>query len=156
MLSPFLCFTIDPSPVLPSKVRGAHLPQEYALARLIQDIEPPHASWSRSTPACEWKGVSCDKQKRITKLHWYSGATKLISRVEMEQRFLGSLRWVWIPESLLFCSVAYNRLSGDCTNGCASSSPHVLVSEPEQVYRRIRLGAFATRTKRTEHFEQFF
>ena len=53
------------------KVRGAQLPQEYELAHFVQDLKYPHRTWNSSVPACEWIGVTCDEELRVTDIEWW-------------------------------------------------------------------------------------
>ena len=67
-----LCHTSDIStqPRLPSKVRGAELPQEYDLARFIGHTQNTDPSWTTSTLACNWRDVECDDGMHVTDLNW--------------------------------------------------------------------------------------
>ena len=84
----------------PSKVRGANLPQEYELARLLGDNENLPTTWSTSTPACEWKGTHCNTDGYVTGLNWDSFS------------LTGTLRWDWLPRSVVLCNVMRNKLTG--------------------------------------------
>ena len=54
----------------PGKIRGALLPQEYELQRLISDVMSPDPSWKTSTAACDWAGVTCNEQGEVTEIDW--------------------------------------------------------------------------------------
>ena len=83
----------------PSKVRGALLPSEYELTRFVSKIENPHISWSASTPACEWKGVTC-VDSRIQIVDWGRSGLK------------GSLLFEWMPRASRFFYL-FNNQVGD-------------------------------------------
>ena len=85
--------------VRPSKVQRVNLPQEYDLARFIEDIENPDPSWNTSTPACAWKGVTCEGI-HVWKIIW--------NRYKLS----GSVHWNWIPQSLQQFRVWENMLTG--------------------------------------------
>jgi len=85
---------------LPSKVRGANLPPEYELMQLIKELDVVPPDWNTLTPVCQWKGVHCDLEKRVTGIHMPS------------QSFSGALNWEMLPRSLKFLNVRLNRLTG--------------------------------------------
>mmetsp|Transcript_9194 Transcript_9194/g.12402 ORF Transcript_9194/g.12402 Transcript_9194/m.12402 type:complete len:214 (+) Transcript_9194:47-688(+) len=85
----------------PSKVRGVSIPQEYKLARLIDDIEHNFPSWKESTPACKWDGVKCDEQSQIIHLKW--GGRDLE----------GQLNWIYMPLLLQSLELWRNQLTGE-------------------------------------------
>ena len=51
-----------------AKVRGAKLPQEYELVGFVENIENPHLSWNTSIPACQWNGIECNHEGRVTRI----------------------------------------------------------------------------------------
>ena len=91
---------VNPGTRLPSKVRGANLPQEYELARFIENITNPHATWTSSTPACEWQNVFCQDDTYVVVLEWDC------------LRLSGSVQWMWLPKTVLSCDFSGNNLSG--------------------------------------------
>ena len=52
------------------KALGAKLKQEYELARFVQNISKLHSSWNTATPACDWKGITCNNQTEVTRIDW--------------------------------------------------------------------------------------
>lgn len=92
---------IPPSKILKlGKLRGAVLPVEYDLLRLIENITNPHNSWMGDTPACEWMGVVCNEKLQVTKIEW--GLMKL----------QGTIIWSALPNSLRDLSLLNNQLTG--------------------------------------------
>ena len=90
-----------------SKV-NTNLPQEYELARFIEDMKNPDPSWNTSTPACEWNYVHCDDSQRVTKLDW-----KWVRKTHRSALVAaGILRWEWLPRTLLSCDVYHNLFTG--------------------------------------------
>jgi len=85
------------------RVRGANLPQEYELAKFTQDIEKPHPSWNTSTPACEWKCVTCEDAIHVTEINWSAFAFERLS---------GTLQWDWLPRTLTACRLWDTQLTG--------------------------------------------
>ena len=83
----------------PGKVRGANLPQEYELMRLIAGLQHPHAAWNTSTPACEWPGVMC-KEQTIIQIDWG------------HRSLFGSMQWECLPKSLEKMKANSARLNG--------------------------------------------
>ena len=84
----------------PSKVRGVSLPQEYELARLIQNVETQHSSWSTATPACQWHRVKCNQEKKVSEISWSHSSLS------------GELHLSCLPLSTTVFSVADNKLTG--------------------------------------------
>ena len=84
----------------PSKVRGVSLPQEYELARLIQNVETQHPSWSTATPACQWHRVKCNQEKKVSEISWSHSSLS------------GELHLSCLPLSTTLFSVADNKLTG--------------------------------------------
>jgi len=84
----------------PSKVRGASLPQEYELARLIQNVETQHPSWSTATPACEWCYVECNQEEKVEEVSW--------SHTSLS----GELHLSYLPFSVKIFDVSDNQLTG--------------------------------------------
>ena len=70
------------------KVRGASLPAIYDLIRFCKGLENPHASWSESTPVCEWDGVQCTPEKEVKSIFWYRRSLR------------GALHWASLPASI--------------------------------------------------------
>ena len=89
--------------VQPAKIRGVTLPEEYELARLIQNIENPLTSWNTHTPACSWEKVECNSEQQVLKINW--SLTKLH----------GSLHAEHIPRHLYRFDVWHNKLHGAFT-----------------------------------------
>ena len=79
---------------VPHRVRGAGLPQEYALALFIKDIPNPQKSWSTHTPACEWDRVMCDEKNNVERLEWYGIGLS------------GEFQWSCLPNSLLHLNLS--------------------------------------------------
>ena len=81
------------------RVRTASLPQEYALARFLQDIENTHPSWTTDTPICQWSGVECNGPT-LTRVLWG------------DRNLRGNPEWELIPKMLVEVYLSYNQLSG--------------------------------------------
>ena len=43
-----------------------------ALVSLSSGITPKDPSWSKTTPACQWKNVDCDATGSVREIHWSS------------------------------------------------------------------------------------
>ena len=71
------------------RVRGAELPQKYALALFIKTFPNSLESWTTHTPACEWERVKCDETNNVVRLEW--GLLGLS----------GEFQWSSLPNSLL-------------------------------------------------------
>ena len=71
-----------------SRVRGASLPKEYELCRVLHNISNHHPSWTTETPACSWKGVTCDSKMQVREIRWNV----------MDLR--GTISWRHIPVSV--------------------------------------------------------
>ena len=91
---------------LPSKVRGANLPQEYELERVVRNIENPHRSWNASTSACEWNGVTCDQDMHVEDIHW---SFKDLSLFEFHECSFG---FEFLPQTIRSLDIGRNELSG--------------------------------------------
>mmetsp|Transcript_18743 Transcript_18743/g.25890 ORF Transcript_18743/g.25890 Transcript_18743/m.25890 type:complete len:280 (+) Transcript_18743:48-887(+) len=87
------------------RVGGSNLPQEYELARFVELVENPHPTWNVSTPACEWKGVTCEDGLHVTKIDW--------ENVAELNSLSGSIQWEWLPQKILVVDVAKQKLSGN-------------------------------------------
>ena len=85
------------------KVSGMNLPQEYKLARVIEDIQvqTKYPSWNEHTHACKWYGVYCNQEGKVNKIDW-----KVC-------RLSGTLHLSHLPSSLLRCEMASNYLKGE-------------------------------------------
>ena len=89
----------DDAPRRAAKVRGASLPEEYRLSRMLQNVKNPLRSWSESKPACSWECVHCSGEA--------------ITRFDcQEKRLKGEVRWEELPNTLTFFSVFKNELEG--------------------------------------------
>ena len=94
--------------VRPAKVHGSALPQEYLLEKILQDVKvvplkiPVRSPfcWSTETPACKWRGVTCDAQGIVTKIYW--GCCNLN----------GELHWEFLPKTLITFNARSNELRG--------------------------------------------
>ena len=85
------------------KIRGTHLPQEYELAFLVENVTNQLLSWNTSTPACEWHGIKCDDGLNVSQIEW-----KFLISFKLE----GTLRLDKIPKTVLYFDVSGNHLSG--------------------------------------------
>ena len=103
MFYTFLAADVPESRVIAraAKVSATNLPSEYDLVRLVRNIENPHTSWSTSTPACEWDGVSCNKEAEITGINWPS------------RKLTGELSFSYLPKTLHTLYAYVNKLSGE-------------------------------------------
>ena len=81
------------------KTRNVPLPQEYDLARFVQDIEELPSSWSTETPACEWEGVTCFK--------------KVVAHVYARHSLEGFLQWDYFPRTVKWVNLSDNTLEGE-------------------------------------------
>ena len=53
------------------RVRGHKLPDELLLEGFLQNVTGWRGkTWSAAYPACQWKGVTCDKEGRVTGINW--------------------------------------------------------------------------------------
>ena len=84
----------------PAKVRGANLPQEMDLERLIGGLHTRHETWNSDVSACEWKGVECDADEKVMEIHWNGWELR------------GSLKLVHLPSSVTYFDIENNSLSG--------------------------------------------
>ena len=82
------------------KVRGMFLPPEYELTKFISDVQNVHESWNTTTPACEWNGVTCSEEGKVSRIAW---KTRGLS---------GILHWSSIPRSVTSIDLSDNQLSG--------------------------------------------
>ena len=82
------------------RVRGANLPQEYELARFVQNISNLDPSWNTSTHACDWKGVNCDAELHVSKIMW------------MFMGLSGSLEWNYLCRTLREFAGWDNKFTG--------------------------------------------
>ena len=71
-----------------SKVSSLVLPEEEMMRRFVEHIEHPPAPWKQFASPCNWKGVKCDAEKRITAIHWNYN------------RISGSLAWAYLPHDV--------------------------------------------------------
>ena len=97
-----------------AKVRG-NLPPEFELAQLTKDIENPFPSWNASTPACEWKGVTCGDGIHISAIYWDPKShipPHLRSFYAYGNGFSGRLHWQHLPQSLKKFRIERNKLQG--------------------------------------------
>ena len=92
---------------IPSKVRGACLPQEYELSRFITDIRNPDISWNTLIHACKWEGVTCDEKFIVVNIKW--DKQMYSSRKKLE----GSPRWQYLLRTVLKFTVAHGQLTGE-------------------------------------------
>jgi len=116
----------ETSTVRIGKVRGAQLPQEYELSQFIAHVDNRLPSWNISTHACEWQGVSCNSDLRVTKINWNSwGLGHSLGEVHWENPQgneltynskntvpAGPLRWDCLPYTILFCEVSGQKFTG--------------------------------------------
>mmetsp|Transcript_33649 Transcript_33649/g.46044 ORF Transcript_33649/g.46044 Transcript_33649/m.46044 type:complete len:284 (+) Transcript_33649:84-935(+) len=100
----------------PSKVRGASLPQEYILERLVSNASNRHRSWNSSVPACDWEMVECYEENTVTGLIW------------TDLNLGGTLCWEYLPSTLYAVHAEENMLEGNFT------WPHML---PEMTSIRL-------------------
>mmetsp|Transcript_32214 Transcript_32214/g.44193 ORF Transcript_32214/g.44193 Transcript_32214/m.44193 type:complete len:251 (+) Transcript_32214:37-789(+) len=113
------------TPNRPGKVKGAILPQEYDLDRLISatNIERKSLSWNISTPACNWKRVKCDEVGNVNSLSWntlrISGVLqwKYIPHTVVRLDFFkcdlsGEIEFESLPQFLRFCNLGKNNFAG--------------------------------------------
>eukprot|EP00008_Paramoeba_atlantica_P009818 CAMPEP_0201476060 /NCGR_PEP_ID=MMETSP0151_2-20130828/1359_1 /ASSEMBLY_ACC=CAM_ASM_000257 /TAXON_ID=200890 /ORGANISM="Paramoeba atlantica, Strain 621/1 / CCAP 1560/9" /LENGTH=256 /DNA_ID=CAMNT_0047856337 /DNA_START=41 /DNA_END=811 /DNA_ORIENTATION=- len=82
------------------KINQAMLPEEYKLARLVEELENLDSSWITDTPACEWFGVKCNERSHITEIHWD------------EKHLSGELFIHHFPETLFLFSARNNNMTG--------------------------------------------
>ena len=94
------------------KVSAVNLPQEYHLARLTENAENKHASWSTDTPACKWEGIKCNEQGEVEYLFWVRSA------------FSGILHFDHLPRSLTGLRIYNTKFKGEAA---LSSLPKGLV-----------------------------
>ena len=83
----------DPTARAPHRIRGAVIPQEYDLARLVENMEGLHPTWRTNVTACAWKGVSCNLAGDVTEIHWGSA-------MEIYGGIRGSFGWRYLPLTL--------------------------------------------------------
>ena len=83
----------------PSKVRGANLPQEYELVRFVENISNWDPSWTSSTPACDWTGVSC-YNSQVRYIRW------------SYRKLGGSLQWKYLCDTTREFRAWRNELTG--------------------------------------------
>ena len=83
-----------------AKVSAANLPQEYLLVRLLAEVNNLDESWSLHTPACEWKGVSCNEREEVSCVEW--------GQLDLS----GTMNLVHLPHSLYDFAVPGNALEG--------------------------------------------
>ena len=97
---------MDTPTTRPAKVRGVALPQEYQLTQFIQHVHHPHPSWNSETEVCKWDGVKCP---------WRAdGPESVVRSIYWGHRELqGTLRWEFLPQSLVEFSVEDNKLTGE-------------------------------------------
>ena len=84
----------------PSKVRGALLPEENDLLRVLQNTSFIMPSWTNEVPACDWRRVSCDDKRRVSRISWY------------ELHLIGELHWSFFPMHLKSIDLSSNLLHG--------------------------------------------
>ena len=86
------------------KVRSASLPQEYELARFVQDVELNsefQKTWSTHVPACQWAHVSCEPNThQVEMLLWEALSLS------------GTLHWKYMPTSLSVVDLSINEFNG--------------------------------------------
>ena len=83
------------------KLRGGSLPVEYDLERYIQHLEKIDSTWNTVTPACQWRGVTCDSESdEVMSIDW---GDRDMSGVPM---------WEYLPSSITLIRLAFNRLTG--------------------------------------------
>ena len=90
------------------KIRGAILPQEYDLERLVADISPRHSSWTVAIPACKWEGVTCNEQEEVTEINLDLDSFDSSLNGELS----GLLHLQHLPRTVLRTSVTANCFSG--------------------------------------------
>ena len=83
-----------------ARVRGALLPLEYDLERLVSNIVNPLPSWNVSMPAHQWEGVECSDGE-------------VLEFVVECKKLEGSLECNTLPRSLTRFSVYKNKLRGE-------------------------------------------
>ena len=100
MFAVYLAETDSGSQCRIGRVRGAELPQEYELMRFVAHVKQLDATWNSSTPACEWKDMTCEDGVHVTHIRWsYSNLS-------------GSFNWDSLPRTLISFSVWTNKLEG--------------------------------------------
>ena len=88
------------------RVHGRQLPDEFSIERFIQNVTGERdESWSSAYPAYQWKGVTCNREGKVTGIEW--NTTKL----------QGTLHWENLPSTVEHLSLrgkcyAYSLLGG--------------------------------------------
>ena len=107
-----------------AKVSAANLPQEYQLVRLLEKVHNLDESWSLHTPACEWKGVSCNERQEVSHVRWsvldLSGTMNLVHLPHSLNNFdvpgsalEGTVPLTRLPSELRSLALYENRFAGE-------------------------------------------
>ena len=91
----------DVSSIRKGKVRGASLPQEYDLTRVVGGIDDLHRSWNTETPACQWDGVHCRSFPHVVSMAWST------------RRLQGTVALQYLPTTLQTLYLNANHLHGE-------------------------------------------
>ena len=94
----------------PGRIRGAALPQEYDLARFVENLEGLHPTWRTNVTACEWAGVTCNEMDEVKTIKWGS-TSGYFSLVHGEIR--GSVAWKYLPVTLTSLNIDGDKLRGE-------------------------------------------
>ena len=100
----------DTSTTRLGRVTAGVLPQEYQLAKLIQNISNPRPSWSAQIHACNWHGVTCVDQ-RVREISWSANPFGYSPPLS------GSLDVIHLPDSVTKFFVSHQGLKGEVTLG---------------------------------------
>ena len=101
----------------PGRIRGAALPQEYDLARFVENMEGLHPTWCTNVTACEWAGVKCNDKGEVTALDWTNP-----DHVPREHGARGSVAWKYLPLTLIELNLDNGDLTGEVEFRCLPQS----------------------------------
>ena len=73
-----------------AKVRGAILPPESELSRLLNNVSRADITWQSDVSACSWKGVLCDKLDNVVSIFWWG------------MNLHGTFAWAYLPRTLQY------------------------------------------------------
>ena len=109
------------------KIRGASLPQEYALENFVRNVTRYDHTWSSQTPACEWAHVVCGEMHVVKELSW--------GQLGLE----GYPHWPSLPDTIGYMAVGRNKLAGELDFSKFPFGLLLLHAHKNQLYGNLHL-----------------
>ena len=110
----------------PGRIRGATLPQEYDLARFVENMEGLHPTWCTNVTACEWAGVTCNDMGEVTAINWTT--TYALS---------GSVLWKYLPLTLMALHLRNSEVTGNVELDCLPKQLKTLALSDNRFFGQV-------------------